>query len=79
MDPALVRDIDGESGRGDGKDQEGWREITPVRSISIFLRHDADPICGVRYLMTNWQMREQITFRCPDWGHIQNEMRAGTG
>ena len=24
--------------------------------------------------MTNWQMREQITFRCPDCGHIQHEM-----
>jgi hypothetical protein len=24
--------------------------------------------------MTNWQMIEQITFRCPDCGHIQNEM-----
>jgi hypothetical protein len=24
--------------------------------------------------MTNWQMREQITFLCPDCGHIQHEM-----
>ena len=24
--------------------------------------------------MTNWQMREEITFRCPDCGHIQHEM-----
>jgi predicted ATP-dependent serine protease len=24
--------------------------------------------------MTNWQMREEITFRCPDCGHTQKEM-----
>jgi hypothetical protein len=24
--------------------------------------------------MTNWQMREEITFRCPDCGHSQKEM-----
>jgi hypothetical protein len=24
--------------------------------------------------MTNWQMREEITFRCPDCGYIQHEM-----
>jgi len=24
--------------------------------------------------MANWQMREQITFRCPDCGHTQKEM-----
>jgi hypothetical protein len=24
--------------------------------------------------MANWQMREEITFRCPDCGHIQHEM-----
>ena len=24
--------------------------------------------------MTNWQMIEQITFRCPDCGHIKHEM-----
>jgi len=27
MDPALVRDSDGEAGRGDGKDPKGWREL----------------------------------------------------
>ena len=24
--------------------------------------------------MTNWQMREQVIFRCPDCGHTQKEM-----
>ena len=24
--------------------------------------------------MTNWQMSEQIIFKCPDCGHIQHEM-----
>ncbi len=23
--------------------------------------------------MTNWQMKKEITFRCPDCGHIQHE------
>jgi len=24
--------------------------------------------------MTNWQIKEEITFRCPDCGHMQKEM-----
>jgi DNA-directed RNA polymerase subunit RPC12/RpoP len=28
----------------------------------------------MRFFMTNWQMKEEITFRCPDCGHRQKEM-----